>query len=435
MVNILFISDSTTAAALKEGLQQVLTIKVELATDFDQGLKEVFEKRPVIVCIQDLIDGVTGDSVAQHIKLLLGNKAPNFVLMCHGQQGLQADPKLFNHYLDLDVAYDAVYQELGAAVRRLLGEQWTAVYSPTSGSSLYMYDPDCDDDISTSQEEKDKKESQLTDSGEASLQMPVDQDESEVSFAGLLSQDEAVNTTSGQQTVAAVQENQKFGRVKKAYGSSEEHSSLSGNQVDNLLTDFEENYRSGRAGIKKSVILAVVFVLLAGGGWYSVQKRHITAGENSVNGLHASVPEESRQLKYSVALQPSVQLPSLPKSIKDFSFLRTATADVNYSKSQPGWRRYLTSSRDYRLFDQAGSLLAVQVIVIGSGAITEQELTKIFSEVVGGTGYRISKSEQRGGLYVEHGQFTNGSELLLYRSKAGDSIKAAVIAPKQRSIQ
>ncbi len=80
MINLLFISNSPRAELLRVHFQQILKIRIDVVEDFDHGLKDVFEKRPVTVCIQDQIAGVTGESVARHIQLLLGNGAPSFVL-------------------------------------------------------------------------------------------------------------------------------------------------------------------------------------------------------------------------------------------------------------------------------------------------------------------------------------------------------------------
>jgi len=75
MLNLLFISDSPKVEYIKSVLQPVLKVIIDVVADFDHGLKDVFEKRPGTVCIQDQIGGVTGESVARHIQMLLSTSS------------------------------------------------------------------------------------------------------------------------------------------------------------------------------------------------------------------------------------------------------------------------------------------------------------------------------------------------------------------------
>jgi len=81
MVNILFISNDTRINGLISYLQPLLRSAINSTADFDQGLKDVFDKRPDLVFIQRKIGGVSGDTVAQHIKELLRGKRPKIILL------------------------------------------------------------------------------------------------------------------------------------------------------------------------------------------------------------------------------------------------------------------------------------------------------------------------------------------------------------------
>lgn len=130
MLNLLFISDSPKIESVKKVLQPVLKVIIDVVTDFDQGLKDVFEKRPTTVCIQDQIGGVTGESVARHIQMLLGKGAPTFILMHEGNPKARPIRGLFELMIDLSQPDDVLLQEIKSTFKVLLGDQWTRVYMP-----------------------------------------------------------------------------------------------------------------------------------------------------------------------------------------------------------------------------------------------------------------------------------------------------------------
>ena len=84
MLNLLFISDSPKVELIRKELQAVLKVMIDVVTDFDRGMKDVFEKRPATICIQDNIGNVSGESVARHVQMLLGSGAPTFILLHSG---------------------------------------------------------------------------------------------------------------------------------------------------------------------------------------------------------------------------------------------------------------------------------------------------------------------------------------------------------------
>ena len=124
MLNLLFISDSPKAEYVKGVLQNVLKVIIDVVTDFDHGLKDVFEKRPSTVCIQDQIGGVTGESVARHIQMLLGTSAPTFILLHTGNDKARAVKGLYEHIIDLNQTNDALAEEIINTLKSLLGDQW-----------------------------------------------------------------------------------------------------------------------------------------------------------------------------------------------------------------------------------------------------------------------------------------------------------------------
>jgi len=124
MLNLIFISNSPKARYLKTVLQPMLKVIIDVVPDFDHGLKDVFEKRPATVCIQDQIAGVTGESVARHIQMLLGTGAPRFMLMHDGNSTVKPIKGLFEYVIDLNQSDEDLARDFQGMLQALLGDQW-----------------------------------------------------------------------------------------------------------------------------------------------------------------------------------------------------------------------------------------------------------------------------------------------------------------------
>ncbi|HBA72533.1 MAG TPA: hypothetical protein DCZ63_10245 [Geobacter sp.] len=128
MLNLLFISNSPKAHYMKSVLQPMLKVIIDVVPDFDHGLKDVFEKRPATVCIQDHIAGVTGESVARHIQMLLGAGSPRFILMHEGSGKAKSINGLFEYVIDLNQTEASLIDNFQNILKSLLGEQWSKIY-------------------------------------------------------------------------------------------------------------------------------------------------------------------------------------------------------------------------------------------------------------------------------------------------------------------
>jgi flagellar FliL protein len=130
MVNLLFISNSTKVDTIKNTLQPLLKVKIDVVADFDFGLKDVFEKRPATVFIQDQIAGVTGESVARHIQMLLGSGTPAFIYLHDGSSKAKPIKGLFEYLIDLSQTDVKILADIQSTLKSLLGPQWEKIFIP-----------------------------------------------------------------------------------------------------------------------------------------------------------------------------------------------------------------------------------------------------------------------------------------------------------------
>lgn len=123
MLNLLLIVSSAKAGSLKSRLKPQLKARIDVVEDFDHGLKDVFEKRPSVVVIQEQIGGVSGDSVARHIQMLLGGGAPVFILAHEGNDKAKTVKGLFEYLVDLNKGEEAVVNDIMSALKSILGDK------------------------------------------------------------------------------------------------------------------------------------------------------------------------------------------------------------------------------------------------------------------------------------------------------------------------
>ncbi|MBC8019387.1 MAG: hypothetical protein H7X83_12825 [Verrucomicrobia bacterium] len=140
MVNLLFISNSAKIDTVRSALQPFFKVKIDIVADFDYGLKDVFEKRPAIVFIHDQIAGVTGESVARHIQMLLGAGAPSFIFMHESSPKAKPIKGLFEYLIDLSQTEVKIVADIQATLKSLLGDQWEKIYIPPKIDSAAIRD-------------------------------------------------------------------------------------------------------------------------------------------------------------------------------------------------------------------------------------------------------------------------------------------------------
>lgn len=130
MLNLLIISNNPKAKLIQNFVQPLIKARIDLVSDFDHGLKDVFEKRPATVIIQEQISGVAGESVARHIQLLLGSGAPSFIMLHEGNARIRPVKGLYDVIVDLDQPGEELVQGIVSALKRVIGDTWDKVAVP-----------------------------------------------------------------------------------------------------------------------------------------------------------------------------------------------------------------------------------------------------------------------------------------------------------------
>lgn len=467
MLNLLFISDSPKAEYIKSVLQPVLKVIIDVETDFDQGLKNVFEKRPSTVCIQDQIGGVTGESVAHHIQMLLGNSAPTFILLHTGNDTAKAINGLYEHLIDLSRSDDVVAEDVMNTLKLLLGDQWGKIYIPPKSAQVsvelpaavtnepqkeaddlddsFLFAPDSPEDaIRTAESDRAKA---IDDDLAELLQMEVDKvrrNESSVEASSTVGakSEEAVIAKPAYVMAEVKQTSPVISRPLSVVASStpaaaEFRIGQNDNQAEEhipeeLLQAFEENYRLESSLLRRTIIIAFVCAVCAAGGWYLVRQNPQMVNSLTQRFLLSSVLKQSPVKAPDVVAVPPVQKPvtspaSLP-AVKPLlpAFIPKDGHDSIYAVKNPGWERYVGEHNEYRVFSASGRILAVQVLAINDATISETMIKSVLQELVGSPDYQITSRNAKAHVRVENGTIQNKGEVKIYRKNG--AVKAFVVS-------
>ena len=487
MLNLLFISDSPKAEYVKGVLQPLLKVIIDIVTDFDHGLKDVFEKRPATVCIQDQIDGVTGESVARHIQMLLGTSAPKFILLHDGSGKAKAIKGLYEHLVDLSQSEDVFAEDLKNKLELLLGDQWKKIYIPPKPkpasvkakdafsektrddadklvddflSDLELSGFSVSDDQPSISSKSYKVPEVLSGAAEAGIS-PITENVTgavESDRAQAISEDLAelllmeANRASRNEIPlaefsAAVAEhgakssdstNSEMASVKSTppppaaaeFRISQKSLHTEEQIPEDLLLAFEENYRSESTYMRRTVVVIICAICVAG-GWYLFNQN-----PRMVASLLQSfkLSKDPKQTSVTAQVAIPVQMPVSPP-VKQVMVAQTLPAfipndgqDSTYMEKNPGWERYVGKSAEFRIFRASGRIQAVQVLSANGGPISESLIKSVLQEFTGSQEYKITSRNSKAGVRVERGKILNTGEVVIYRKNG--AVKAFVVSVK-----
>jgi len=466
MINLLFITNNPRAELVCGHFQQQLKVRIDLVADFDQGLKAVFEQRPSVVCIQEQIASVTGESVARHIQMLLGTDAPSFVLLHEGSSKVKPVPRLFEHLVDLSAPFEQVSNNLCQALQQLLAnyrELLCPTVSPTiSATVTESLAPDTEDMTSAGESETppetfpdQKRINDFSDLFEPSVigGPPPDRPAPAVlqpappatppaaapppppasvpppSAAALIRQPEQAQRDTEQSApplsnLWAAPSPQSIPAEQPPAPDVADEDSV---PVEELLQAVEETYLRRKRLLWFSLVGTLLLVAVAAAWWFWSRPPSSAA----LPVVPPTVSPAVLPPKSAVQHQPSsaTRLPSPPRQTPLPAFVAAARRDPSFATAQPGWSRFLTDRREYRLFYEKDSLQAVQVLALGGNGIATAEIRQVVQELTGNDQYQVKQQSRKQGVWVEEAAARKGNAgLLIYRTAQRGPISAFVIA-------
>jgi len=449
MLNLLIISNNIKAENIRKKLQPMLKAKIDILGDFDLGLKEVFEKRPTTVLIQEHLDGVSAENVARHIQMLLGNNGPTFVLMHDGNSTAKPVKGLFDHVLDLSMPAKPFFIELISKLKLIYGDQWEKFYI-SAESKVNEADIVADPIISSEAADRmaDELLSDLHSENESVEEKVVSQpaDIALIEVTETQIKEVSQNNAAPQSgLVSAIKKTASLNTSQNDDRSVVERKKpqINDNGVelsqpdrskisDDILLSFEKNYRTDSNHWKSVAVTGGIVACILAGGWYLLGNNLSMVDVKKKNN---EVPSAAvtQSVNPAAAINPQKQLSSATKSVNKTqatlpSFVPLNGRDFSFTGSGPGWERYLSESSDIRLFRSDGRIRAIQVLAVKGGTLSDVYLKNVLKEVVGSYQLKQLSVNQKQGFKMQRYSLEPKGELLLYRNKASEAISAFVLS-------
>jgi hypothetical protein len=382
MLNIFIISNDKRVEGLTEHLQPFLKTIIRRASDFDQGLKEVFENRPTLVLIQDFIGSVSGETVARHIKSLLGQSSPKIILLSDSAVTGKKIPSSCDNWLQIGDSELQLRDEFAKLIELYFPDEWLEIHREIERSAC-----------------AETANSDLPESFEAKeVSIALDAGEEAIGAGGEL----APTVAGGNQT----------GKDEESYYIATDSLPEYSSSVDLL------NLASVRKKTSRR-ILPILLLFMLGTGAYYLYTRQGDAPLIKEDGIPARAPKSNIQNTPVPGEKSSNYRAGLP------SFIQPGWRDQEFSTKLPGWERYVSNECEFRIFRENGKIGAIQTLALNGMSLRNSLVT----DVLKGFGYtgqlQPASVTTKDGFKVEKTIIRDIGELEVY-SKS-QQIKAFVL--------
>lgn len=393
MLNIYFISNDDRIDRLIEHFQPFLKTRIRKASDFDHGLKEVFENRPSAVFIQSNIGSVSGETVARHIKSLLGADSPRIIFMGEERPGKKKGDSWCDEWVPIGDTDEQILKGFQEVVARYYPKEWADITAEIEKSSRTYADKD--------------SECLAAENGDGCLSPPGCEDIVHVS----------ADTGAEPGGEAATDDSPAFTgdeNLSKEKASTADESCPSQFLILETFAAHEDSpeAKAGKRGVRVWVLL--LFALVAAGAavycWKLFVQRKASGNRPPVT-FSAPVPAAG-------AIGAVTTLPSC---------IRQEWRDSVYSKTHPGWERYVSPDYDFRVYRDKSVIKALQVLSLGSKGIPE-ELPRSLLKEFGYTGeVPAGVNESKDGFVVCRVVIKGIAEIVTYRAEGRQTVSAMVV--------
>jgi hypothetical protein len=397
MLNIFVISSDKRVESLLRHFQPFFKSKIRSASDFDNGLKEVFENRPSVVFIQSMIGTVSGETVSRHIKSLLGTESPRIVFMGDSDSSGKKGTSWCDDWIRISDSEQQMQQDFAELFERCFPQDWREI-----------------------REEMEKTASTVADIVPETLfsEESISADVSSLHREG----DDAGSCLTGDAAEEPLQE--------KSGASAADISAVDKDFFDNEVFHSDQNLygdfslesdipRTRRRPLVR-LLAAVLLLAAAGVGVYYWMLRN--------DGIQMPATQPPSASKSAVADRPASPPATTKGDIKGLpSFVRREWRDPLYTSQHPGWERYVSPETEFRIFRENGTIKALQGISRGQGGMSEDFLVHILKQFGLNGPLPVAREDLKNGFLVKSSVFPGGTELVTYQEQGGSQLKAFVV--------
>ena len=420
MNTIIIICNDPRIAQVRDLLQPLLVTRIVIVADFDTGLKEVFEKRPLVVFIQDEIGGVRGETVTRHIKALLQANSPCFIQLEHPSPGagMSAVP---GRGINLNLPEEELVEQFREELAHCPDIAWKKENGSVAEAGVSFLDPEGEADEAFtffSPDEEEPGPPEPVPPPPAQKQSPPLTPPSGVTESRPEPAVPPAFPPAAAAVVSPPPQAPPVERVPVAPPAPPHPAPAVASPGEPLPEEPPfpvEPVTPGRS--RRLLLLGGVAVLIVCGGLIFLFLPKLFAPAGPVPG------EVTAPRKHPIP----AAVPPVPAGAKLPSFIPREGLDPAYGAARPGWERYAGADREFLLFREGGKLRALQVIALRADAIAPAQVSSILRELCGDAATTVSSRSERDGYLVEQRAVAGGGEVLIYTKKGTGETRGVVI--------
>lgn len=171
--------------------------------------------------------------------------------------------------------------------------------------------------------------------------------------------------------------------------------------------------------ISRYTVGLVLMVVLGAAIYYLIQAGHFSPWDR-----RPVPPREHKPVapKETAPRRSSLNLQQLPSPVLH------AQPDPSFAATAPGWERYISDTREFRVFREQGSIKAIQVIARKGDALTDSFFKEFLHEICNKETWGTTSRSKENGYELESGALPCGVEFTIYRKRASTATVAFVIS-------
>ncbi|BEH09406.1 MULTISPECIES: hypothetical protein [Geobacter] len=459
MNTILFISDDFRSGDLLTFLRSHYKGRVKLAPDFDQGLKDVFDNRPSGVFIQSEISGISGETVARHIKTLLRTEAPRIILVHTAPLKPLGGKKWFDDSLDFNQSADELAHALKECVLAISPDLWVddaagesnavddAVAEPAIAEPPVDAAPSAGDEAAR---EIDAAEDAAPEFEFNSWDVPVlpterhapVEDAAPVYVAAAPVVAEVVPVAVDVVTPPPAAPAEPVQETDPAPAPVPPRPAPSVADFSAPPVAAKQKPRpavppfaatgslpapAGRKSLRMPLLAVLLVMASAAAAYFLLHtgKPSQPAAAVAPSAPSATTPSAPPAGAPAPTAEPAPAQPAPATHLP--AFIPTKERDEAFSRANPGWERYRGKGMEFRVYRESGTVKAVQVIAAGKGGIAESYVAMVLRELTGSEDRTDPARRKKDGYLVESARTAGNGEIVVYRGKGG-TIRGIVLS-------
>jgi flagellar FliL protein len=399
MLNVFVISSDKRVESLITHFQPFFKTKIRRASDFDHGLKEVFENRPSMVFIQSTIDSVSGETVARHIKSLLGSESPKIIFMDETPGSEKKSASWCDATLVISDSEKQFQEDFAALV---------SLYNPTYWSGI----------AGEKKAESSLEAADGSGAGPENTETVTAQEGHEAPGRG--NSAALRETPLGAETFPVSTSSASGADIDKAASAKAVASRDNPSPGEDLPPSIAYQPAERKAG-RYLAILTVLIVLLAAGSFLYLKRSGLVGG-GEVTKTPVSVDKGAEKGATAVSsVEKKKGIVALP------SFVLSETRDNSFSEGRPGWERYLLPDYEIRVFKENGVIRALQVIARKDAGVPDPFLQSFLKELGYAGPVPRGTEKRKDGFLVKSVMLDGFGELVTYRRDGEARLTAFVL--------